>query len=59
LVTKINCLEFLISAPLDMRNLSGNEIAVNEDSLPLMLLRGDEKAMSKLVIRSSGKSVIG
>jgi hypothetical protein len=44
--------------PLDMRNVSKNGIAVNEDSLPLMLLRGDEKGMSKLVVRNSGKSVI-
>jgi len=58
LVTKINCPEFPISMPLDMRKFSRNGIAVNEGLLPLMLLGGDEMGMSKLVIRNSNKSII-
>jgi len=58
LVTKINCPEFPIFVPLDVRKSSRNGIAVDKGSLPLMLFRGDEKGMSKLIIRNRGKGVI-
>jgi hypothetical protein len=46
-----------LSMLLDMRKFSRNGIAVDKDSLPLMLFRGDEKGMIKLIIRNRGKSV--